>query len=121
MNVDYIKYGDIYLPALEAPKEHYDLCRFGHAYLRHLKQNRRSLYSQMMITGKLLKHVAHVDKLARQMYDDIIRDRIGDAPPRENQMEWVGFMNNLRNSAEEIVYREFLFEDEKIREVERER
>lgn len=121
MNVDYIKYGDIYLPALEAPKEHYDLCRFGHAYLRHLKHNKRSLYSQMMISGKLLKHVAHVDKLARRMYDDIIRDRIGDAPPRENQMEWVGFMNNLRNSAEEIVYKEFLFEDEKIREVELER
>ena len=103
MNVDYIKYGDIYLPALEAPKEHYDLCRFGHAYLRHLKQNKRALYSQMMITGKLLKHVAHVDKLAQQMYDDIIRDRIGDAPPRENQMEWVAHMNNIEARAREIV------------------
>lgn len=121
MNVDYIKYGDYYLPALEAPKEKYDICRFGRAYLKYLKQNRRALYSQMMMTGKLLKHVAHIDKLARQMYEDIIRDRIGYAPPRENQMDWVRFMNNLRNSAEEIVYKEFLFEDEHIREEERDR
>ena len=49
MNVDYIKYGDIYLPALEAPKEHYDLCRFGHAYLRHLKQNKvRNIKAYML-------------------------------------------------------------------------
>ena len=121
MNVDYIKYGDINLPALEAPKGHYEFSRFGHAYLKHLKNHKRVLYSQLMITGKLLKHVAEIDKSAQQMYEDIIRQRIGDAPPRENQMAWVGFMNNLRHSAEEIVYREIIFTDEKHRKAERER
>lgn len=116
MRVDYIKYGRGYLPAA-APKESYDICRFGHAYLSYLKQNKRVLYSRLLITGRLLKHVARVDKLARQMYDDIIRDRIGDAPPRENQMKWEKFINSLRNNAEKIVYTEIIFKDEKNGEV----
>ena len=121
MNVDYIKYANTKLPASRAQKEKHQLSRFGYAYLSHLKKNKRGIYSGMILSGKLTEHVENIDKQAMEMYEDIIRQRIGDAPPRENQMEWVGFMNNLRNSAEEIVYREFLFEDEKIREVERER
>ena len=75
------------------------------------KENRRVVYSQLMIKGTLLKHVSQIDKHARQFYDNLMKDFAKDAPPMENQMEWVGYMNNARHSAEEIVMKEFIFEE----------
>ena len=121
MNVDYIKYGNTKLPASKTQKGKHQLSRFGYAYLRHLKKNKRGIYSGMILSGKLTEHVEDIDKQAMEMYEDIIRQRIGDAPPRENQMEWVAFMNNLRHSAEEIVYREIIYESETRRNEGRER
>ena len=111
MKVDYIKHGDVCLPALKAPEGTYEIGRFGRIYLDHIKKNRRTFYSAMMIKGTLLKHVASIDKHARQMYENLMKDFTKDAPPREDQMKWVGYMNNARHSAEEIVLKEFIFKE----------
>lgn len=111
MKIDYIKHGDICLPALKPPEGTYEIGRFGRMYLDHIKKNRRVVYSQLMIKGTLLKHVSQIDKHARKFYDNLMKDFAKDAPPMENQMEWVGYMNNARHSAEEIVMKEFIFEE----------
>lgn len=112
MKIDYIKHGDYYLPDLEIPQERYEIGRFGRAYINHIKHNRKALYSQLMITGNLLKYADQIDKSAQQMYENIIEKMSKDAPPKENQMEWVGYMNNIRHTAEEIVLKEFIYEEE---------
>ena len=87
MKIDYIKHGDICLPALKAPEGTYEIGRFGRMYLDHIKKNRRVVYSQLMIKGTLLKHVSQIDKHARQFYENLMKDFAKDAPPMERQME----------------------------------
>lgn len=84
MKVDYIKHGDVCLPALKAPEGTYEIGRFGRIYLDHIKKNRRTVYSAMMIKGTLLKHVVNIDKHARQLYENLMKDFAKDAPPRED-------------------------------------
>ncbi len=110
MTISYTKHGDYYYPDLVAPQERYEIGRFGNLYLQHIKKNRPSLYSQLKIKGTLLKHVANIDKSARAYYDRLIQHFAKSAPPRENQMEWVGYMNNARHMAEEFVL-EFIYEE----------
>lgn len=122
MKKDNNKQVDILRPRFKTPEtDNYYIGRFGRAYLRHIKQHRKSLYAQLKLEGKLVKHVAEIDKQAQQMYEDILRERVFDAPDRDNQMEWVRFMNNLRSSAEEIVFNEIIYPDERPRVEERER
>ena len=107
----YIKNGDYYFPALTAPKEHYSIGRFGRAYRRYLKEHKPLMYSRMLMAGTLLKHINEIDKLAQSTYDSIMAKLAKDAPPMANQIEWVQFMNTARHTAEEIVYREIVYED----------
>lgn len=62
-------------------------------------------------TGVLNKHLAAVDARAQTMLNDLIRkfaeqEGANEMLKEQNQMEWVGRMNNIRNRAEEIVYNE---------------
>ena len=67
MKIDYIKHGDICLPALKVPEGTYEIGRFGRMYLDHIKKNRRVVYSQLMIKGTLLKHVSQIGKHAIEL------------------------------------------------------
>ena len=65
-------------------------------------------------TGVLNKHLAEVDTRAQTMLNDLIRkfaeqEGVNEMLKEQNQMEWVGRMNNIRGRAEEIVYNEVLF------------
>ena len=64
-----IKYeliGDYYLPLLKTP-ECPPIGRYGKLRHRHLKQNRRVLYSQLLTSGKLGTHLAEIDNSANDM------------------------------------------------------
>lgn len=37
------------------------------------------------------------------------REEITEQLKAENQMEWVGKMNNIRNRAEEIIFNEYIY------------
>ena len=65
-------------------------------------------------TGVLNAHLAEVDARAQTMLDDLIKkfaeqEGVNEVLKEQNQMEWVGRMNNIRNHAEEVVCNEVLF------------
>lgn len=107
----YIKNGDYYIPALTVAQERYHIGRFGRAYRRFLIEHKPFIYSRMLMSGTLLKHINEIDKLAQSTYENIMAKLAKDAPPMANQMEWVQFMNTARHIAEEIVYREIVYEE----------
>ena len=63
--------------------------------------------------GKLYAHLANIDHQAQEMLSQLIeqmttRGEVDERLKAENQMEWVGKMNNICNRAEEIVFNEYI-------------
>lgn len=105
----YELHGDYYLPCLALPaEENKPVGIWGQRHLRHIKQHKRAFYTSLLISGKLNSYLADIDKQAEDMFSKLVkqlaeREGIYENLKAENQMEWVGKMNNIRNSAMEII------------------
>ena len=114
--IQYTLVGDYYLPNLALPpqRENYAIGRFGRMRLRYLKDHRRVLYTNLLTSGKLAEHLREIDMAASEQHDTIIRQMaqaqgVDERLKAENQMLWVGKMNNIRACAEEVVVREVVY------------
>ena len=112
----YVRQGDYLLPCLSLPveKENKPVGVWGQRHLRYLKQHRKALYTNLLTSGKLNSYLADIDKQAEDMFLRLIkqmveRESVTEQLKTENQMEWVGRMNNIRNRAMEIVNAELIY------------
>ena len=111
----YELHGDYYLPCLKLPKEesrHIGIC--GQRHLRYLKQHRKVLYSELLISGKLNSYIADINEHAKEMFSRLVKqlsekEGVTEALKAENQMLWVQRMNNIRSAAMEIVSSELIY------------
>lgn len=107
--------GDYYLPCLKLPKEesrHIGI--WGQRHLRYLKQHRKVLYSELLISGKLNDYLADLNEQAEELFSRLVKqlaekEGVTETLKAENQMLWVQKMNNLRNAAMEIVSNELIY------------
>ena len=101
--------GDYYIPCLNLPEEgQQPIGVWGQRHLRHIKQNRKVLYLNLLTSGKLNGYLADIDKQAEVMLSRLVkqmteREGITEQLKADNQMEWVGRMNNIRQRATETV------------------
>ena len=106
---------DYYLPCLKLPKEesrHIGI--WGQRHLRYLKQHRKVLYSELLISGKLNSYIADINEHAKEMFSRLVKqlsekEGVTEALKAENQMLWVQRMNNIRSAAMEIVSSELIY------------
>ena len=114
MEITYSKYKDYYLPDLvlseEGPATY---GRFGRMRLKYLKEYRRVAYINLKTSGQLIHHLNEVDREANEMLHLLIEQMaqaqgITEQLKAENQMAWVGAMNNIRCSAEKFVMQEIV-------------
>ena len=68
----------------------------------------------LLTSGKLNSYLADIDKQAEDMLFRLVkqmakREGVTEALKAENQMEWVGRMNNIRNRATELVNAELIY------------
>ena len=109
MEITYSKYGDYYLPDLVLSEEEAATYgRFGRMRLQYLKEHRRATYINLKTSGQLIHHLNEVDREANEMLQLLIEQMaqaqgITEQIKSEDQMAWVGAMNNIRNAVEEIV------------------
>ena len=100
---------DYYLPCLKLPKEesrHIGI--WGKRHLRYLKQHRKVLYSELLISGKLNDYLADINEQVEEMFSRLVKqlaekEGVTEVLKAENQMLWVQRMNNIRSAAMEIV------------------
>lgn len=112
--IEYVKSGDYYIPNLKAPKGTYNIGRYGKLHSIFIKENRPAFYSMKMLNRTWLAYLEEIDTSAKKMVDRLIKDMavkqgITEELKARDQTAWVGAMNNIRYSAEEIVYKELLF------------
>ena len=116
MEITYSKYGDYYLPDLVLSEEEpATYGRFGRIRLKYLKEHRRVLYINLLTSGELTQHLNEVDRQAREMLEMLGKQMtqeqgITGQLKSEDQVAWVGAMNNIRSAAEEVVMQEIMFE-----------
>ena len=109
--ITYTRQGDYNLPNLTLPEQddrHIGI--WGQCRRRYLKNHHRILYYNLLTSCKLHDHLADVNEEATEMYENIVKrlaeqEGVTEQFKAENQMLWVRKMNNIRNRAEEIVYR----------------
>ena len=112
----YIRQGDYFLPCLSLPaeKESKPVGVWGQRHLRYLKQHRKVLYTNLLTSGKLNSYLADIDKQTEDMFLRLViqmaeKEDVTEKLKAENQMEWVGRMNNIRSRAMEIVNAELIY------------
>lgn len=68
----------------------------------------------MLTSGKLNSYLADIDKQAEEMFSWLVkhmaeREGLTKQLKADNQMAWVGWMNNIRSRAMEIINEELIY------------
>ena len=97
-----------------AEKENRPIGVWGQRHLRYLRQHRKVFYTNLLTSGKLDSYLADIDKQAEDMFFRLVeqmaeREGVTEQLKAENQIEWVGRMNNICSRAAEIVNAELIF------------
>ena len=104
-----------YYPDLRLPEgTHYNIGKYGLMRWEHLIKNCRREYLRLLMDGKLNEYLHEVDQKCHVRMELLIEQMKAEAGITEelkaaNQMKWVGLMNNVRITAEEIVQREMIY------------
>ena len=110
--------GDYYLPDLSLPEEKaYELGRFGRAKYRHLQKYHKALLTTLRTSGKLSEYLHSIDTACEEIFSRLVkqmaeREGVTEQMKAADMMKWVGRMNNIRNRAEEVIMREYIYEED---------
>ena len=114
-----IKYelcGDVYYPMLKLDEQtNYQIGKYGCLHLDYIKQHHKCRYNALLVEARLNTYLHEIGVQAHSMLDDIIanlaRERGVDEELKATDMlKWVAEMNNIKESAEEIILREVIYQ-----------
>ena len=107
--------GDYYIPCLVLDEEETQpIGMWGRRYLRYIKEHRPVLHTTLLLSGKLNSHLTEINNRATEMFDRLVKQQaekegVTEQLKAQNQMAWVGAMNNIRHAVEEIVLSELIY------------
>ena len=110
----YRKESDYYLPNFALPDEpEHPIGVWGRQRLDYLKKYRRVLYVDMVTSGQLDRNLREVDANAYERRECIIKQMmdtqgVTEQLKVENQILWVGRMNNISACVDKIVRNELI-------------
>ena len=92
----------------------YPIGKYGRMHLDYIMKNRRGRYTSLLTECRLNEYLHEIDLQAREMLDRTVsrlaHERgIDEDLKARDPLRWVGKMNNIKASAEEIVLREVIF------------
>lgn len=114
MGGTYTQRGDYLLPNLALPTENdRPTGIWGQRRLRYLKQHRRILYFNLLISGKLHSHLADTVEQAQVLFSRLVneyaeREGIDEYLKATDQLLWVKRMNSIRSRVIEYIVKEFI-------------
>ena len=109
----YILHGDYYFPLIVMPQDDRPIGKYGRMRKKYLEEHRPVLYNLLVATEKLHDHLVEVNECCTRQRDLIIEQKAQKEGTDEKlkaneQMRWVGLMNNYLNTAEEFVLAEYI-------------
>lgn len=115
MGGTYIRHGDYLIPCLTLPEE--EERRFigvwGQRHLRYLKEYRRTVYLNLLTSGRLNGYLADIEEQAQERFERIVEQMkqeqgITEQLKADDTLEWIGRMNNIQACAREIMDKEVI-------------
>ena len=112
--MSYTLYGDYYLPDLVLNEEEPTYGKYGMLRKQFLKEHRSARYQYLLLTGKLNEHLNQTDQEAREQVEMLMKQMaekkgVTEELKVQDQMKWVGLMNNTKVSAEEIILKNMVY------------
>ncbi len=114
--ITYRKVGDYIIPNLIlSPKEkEITLGKWGMMYKNYLRRHKEVHFNSLVMNGILYQHCAEIEQQAKELFSRLVDDMtkaegVTEQLKAENQMEWVGKMENIELRAREIVCEEIIF------------
>lgn len=113
MGGTYRQEGEYFLPNLTVP-ESVSIGIWGQRRKRYLREHRKALYTAMLLSDKLNDHLTEIDQQVEKMFPQLVKQMAGQEDITEqlkadHQMEWIGFMNDIRNRAIEIINTDLIY------------
>ncbi len=109
MEITYHWEGDYLIPDLKlSDTTEYHIGKYGKMRQRFLEENHRGIYSYMLLSETLWKHLAEIDEESNEMMDRLV-ERMAESEGVTEQLKsddwlcWIQKMNSIRSRAEEVA------------------
>ena len=116
MKLIYTQNGNYLLPNLTIKKQNTNgINKYGYLRLRYLKNNKKALYTTLLMTNELTNHLISVSKNSEDKLQILMEnyknldEKLSEKNKEINHIEWSKLMNNYKNMAKEIILNEFIF------------
>lgn len=115
MGGTYTQVRDYLLPDLKPlEEEQQSIGVWGQHHRRYLKEHWQATYATLLASSKLNSYLADIDRQAEEMFLRLVKqmletEGVTEKLKADDQMAWVGRMNNIRNRAMEIVNSELIY------------
>ena len=115
MNISYTKQGDYLLPNLILKdKEQFNIGKYGLLRLEYIKKYKLGLYFDLLVNDNLNEYLHDIDTTLMETEQRLIKElaekeNITEELKSSNQMLWISKMNNIKNIADEIVLKEYIY------------
>ena len=115
MDLTYEKCGDYLIPNLiPDPEPEGEVRKFGLMRKSYVENHRRGIYSELLLSGELKKHLLMIQEQAEERFDLLAeqmakQEGVMEQLKAQDQMIWVRRMNCIRARAEEIVREEIIY------------
>ena len=102
------------MPEDNAPEEESRfLGIWAQRHLNYIRRNKKSLYLDLYMSGRLNAYLAEINAQAEDLFlrtvkETAAQEGVTETLKAEDQIAWVGRMNNIRERATEIVNRELI-------------
>ena len=114
--IEYVRVGDYYIPNLTLPKPRRtgNIGKYGRLKLNYMKKHNIPEYTEMLLNNELNSYLLDVEDACKNKIETLIKqmaksENVTEELKANNQLEWVGKMNSIKQSAEEIVLNELIY------------
>ncbi|OUQ06311.1 hypothetical protein B5E92_11470 [Erysipelatoclostridium sp. An15] len=116
MKLIYTRNGDYLFPNLTIKNQSTNgINKYGYLRLRYLKENKKALYTTLLMTNELTNHLISVSKNSEDRLQILMENyknsdkKLSEKNKEINHIKWSKLMNNYKNKAEEIILNDLVF------------
>ena len=115
MEITYHWEGDYLIPDLKLlDTTEYHIGKYGRMRQRFLQENHRGIYSYMLLSETLWKHLAEIDEECNEMMDRLVgqmakKEGVTEQLKSDDWLLWLQKMNGIRSRAEEVVLHDLVY------------
>ena len=114
--IEYVRVGDYYIPNITLPKPRRtgNIGKYGRLKLNYMKKHNISEYTEMLLNNELNSYLLDIEDECKSKIESLVKqmakeENITEELKATNQLEWVGKMNSIKQSAEEIILNELIY------------